>query len=101
MKDRKRSGSISGKKFCRHTTVTQSARKVAEVLNRYQEVTKISNGYINGKGRAQFSLKFIPIHGGWTIHVHGSHAMQELHIYTNDPDATRRKIEETFPDSHC
>lgn len=94
----KRNGSINGAKFCKHTTVTESAQKVAEVLNRCHEVTKISNGCISGKGRAQFSMKFIPIHGGWTIHVHGSHAMQKLHVYTKDPEATRRRIEEVFPE---
>lgn len=93
----KRNGCIHGAKFCRHTTVTEPARRVAEILNKYSEVTKIANGAICGKGPSQFSIKFLQIHGGWTIKVYGAHAVQDLHVYTNDPPSTREKLELKFP----
>lgn len=88
---------LHGRKYCKHTTVTDSARKIAKLADSFPEVTKISLGVIEGKGSAQLGMKFTAIHGGWTIKVGGSHATQKLHIYTNDPAGTRNKIEEHFP----
>lgn len=95
----KRNGCINGAKFCKHSTVTGSARKVAEILNKFPEVTKISNGFISGRGSSQFSIEFLPIHGGWTIKVYGCSAVQKLHIYTEDPAYTREKLIEAFPNN--
>lgn len=95
----KRNGKIHGVKFCRHTTVTEQARKVAEILNKFSEVTKIANGSISGKGPAQFGIKFVQIHGGWKIKVYGTHTVQDLHVYTDDPARTREKLELKFPNN--
>lgn len=92
----KRSGCIHGSKFCRHTTVTEPARRVAEVLNKFPEVTKIANGAISGKGPSQFGIKFFQIHGGWMIKVFGAHAVQKLHVYTDNAQNTRMKLEKEF-----
>lgn len=97
MSNGKHKGHIHGPKFCKHGAVTESARKVAEIANKFQEVGSISNGFIEGKGPAHFSIKFTKINGGWTITVRGSHAVQELHVYTSNPEVTREKIEKKFP----
>lgn len=93
----KRKNYISGPKFCRHGGVTEPARRVAEVVSKYTEVRKISNGDICGRGPSQFGIRFIQINGGWTIKVYGAHAVQDLHVYTNDPPSTREKLELKFP----
>ena len=95
----KRSNCIHGTKFCKHTTVTPVARKVAEFLNNLPDVTKISNGIICGKGPSQFGIKFNQIHGGWMIKVFGAHAVQKLHVYSNNPEGTKQKLIEKFPNS--
>ncbi|HBB43826.1 MAG: hypothetical protein UW27_C0004G0022 [Parcubacteria group bacterium GW2011_GWA1_44_13] len=93
MANGKRKGHINGSKFCKHGKVTESAREVAEMVNKFPEVKKVSNGFLNGKGSSRFSMKFTEINGGWTIKIYGSHAVQELHVYTNNPAETRTKLE--------
>lgn len=93
----KKKGYIHGEKFSVHGRVTESARKVAEVVCKFPEVKSISNGTIVGKGPSQFTIKFEEIHGGWRIKVYGSHAMQKLHVYTKDPSHTLEKIMLKFP----
>ncbi len=99
MANGKRNGCINGAKFCKHSTITESARKVAEILNKFPEVTKIANGTICGKDPSQFGIRFLLIHGGWTIKVYGCSAVQSLHIYTNDPACTKEKLELKFPNN--
>ena len=96
MANGKRKGHINGSKFCKHGTVTESARKVAETVNKFPEVETISNGIISGKGPAHFSIKFDAIHGGWKITVRGSHAVQKLYVYTSNTEETRKRLEEAF-----
>lgn len=90
---------INGPKFCRHGGVTEPARIVAEVVSKFAEVRKISNGDICGKGPSRFGIRFIQINGGWTIKVYGSHTVQDLHVYTNNPPYTREKLELKFPNN--
>lgn len=99
MSNGKRKGHIHGGKFCKHTTVTDASQKVAELVNSFPEVKKISLGIIKRTKSGRFGMKFAPIHGGWTIAVHGSQAVQHLHVYTSDPLHTRKKIEEEFPEN--
>lgn len=96
MANGKRKGHIGGGKFCRHTTVTEAARRVAELLNSFPEVKKISLGIIKRSKSGRFGIKFEPIHGGWRIIVCGTQAVQYLHIYTNSPSDTREKLERKF-----
>ncbi|MBI5078132.1 MAG: hypothetical protein HZB11_02035 [Candidatus Yonathbacteria bacterium] len=96
MSNGKRKGHIHGAKFCRHTTVTEAAQRVVELVNKFPEVKKISLGIIKRSKGGCFGIKFIPIHGGWRIVVRGTQAVQRLHIYTNNPDNTREKLEREF-----
>lgn len=97
MSNGKRKNHILGPKFCKHTTVTESARKVVELINKWNEVTKISLGIIRQTKSGHFDVRFVPIHGGLTISVRGSKAIQQLHVYTSDPNETLRKLGEAFP----
>ncbi|MFZ2303623.1 MAG: hypothetical protein WAV98_02430 [Minisyncoccia bacterium] len=96
MSNGKRKGHIGGAKFCKHTTATESASKIAKLANTFDEVTKISLGVITQTNSGQFGMKFLSINGGWTVSVRGSGTVQKLHVYTNDPTRTREKLEKKF-----
>lgn len=79
-----------------HSTATETAIIVIEVIAKLNEVTKISLGKIKHIGGGERRLKCLPITGGLKIAVRGSGAVQDLFVYTNNPSATQRQAEHIF-----
>jgi hypothetical protein len=89
----------AGKKITTsHTSIIDAALPLVEAAERLPEVTKISLGIIKqvGKSRGQHRIKFLPITGGWRITVRGSATVQEIYVYTEESESTKRSLEAEF-----
>jgi len=78
-----------GKLTRSHTTLIDAAVPLVDFLQGRDEVTKISLGMIKNIGKGSPGLKFHPVVGGWKVVVRGNVSLQEMVVYTSDPDATR------------
>ena len=81
-----------------HTTLTEIAREVIEVLHKIEDVSKVSIGIIKitaSKGGKR-GIKFLPITGGLKAAVRGSGTVQELYIYTKNPKNTEETLLKMF-----
>ena len=81
-----------------HTTLTGIARKVVEALHKIEDVSKVSIGIIKttaSKGGKR-GIKFLPITGGLKAAVRGSGTVQELYIYTKNPENTKKILSDLF-----
>lgn len=87
---------LGGKITDSHTTSTETAAVVIDVLSKLDEVTKISLGSIRHIGGGERRLKVAPITGGIKIAVRGSGAVQDLFVYTSNPLSTEKKLENIF-----
>jgi hypothetical protein len=79
-----------------HSTLTDTAREVVEIAQKYTEVSKIGIGFIDHTHSGRRDIKFILINGGLKIKVVGSGAVQELYIYTNNPEIIKNNLTESF-----
>ena len=75
-----------------HSTLTDTSILVVNEVSKYPEVSKIGIANITHVGGGRKSLKFLPITGGIKAVVRGSGSVQDIYIYTNDPEKTKRKI---------
>lgn len=88
----------SGGKFTdAHSSFIPAAEKLVDLANGCPEVTKIVLGHIKvGIGGGQHRLKITLINGGLRALVRGPTSIQELYIYTKDPERTQKLLEEFF-----
>lgn len=78
-----------------HTTVTQAAGLVADIAARSPLVHKIAIGVIvPGKGGGARRIKITDREHAMRLIVRGDGAIQELWIYSNDREQTKRIIAE-------
>jgi hypothetical protein len=76
-----------------HTPLIDAAIPVVDNAEKYSEVSKISLGEIKVIGRGLPNIKFFPINGGWKLVIRGNISRQDIFIYTDDPEKTRKSIE--------
>ena len=81
-----------GKLTRSHTTVIDAVAPLVDLLQECQEVSKISLGMIKNIGKGQTGLKFHPVTGGWRVVVRGNTSLQELVVYTPEPEVVRRRL---------
>ncbi|MBL9103945.1 MAG: hypothetical protein JNL82_23580 [Myxococcales bacterium] len=75
----------TGRKLTRsHTTITDKAREVVNLLEPLPEVTKISLGIIKQIGLGKPAIKFHPITGGFRCAIRGNTSIQEIWVYVGD-----------------
>ncbi len=88
----------SSKVTASHRTCIEEARVVVKTAERLPNVTKISLGPIKQirRGAGRRRLKFGPATGGLRVSVRGTGALQEVYLYTKDPERTREAILEAF-----
>jgi len=75
-----------------HSTASEAACEVVQVAINLPEVSKVSVGYIRNIGGSNRSLKFADIIGGILAKVRGNAAIQEVYIYTNNPEKTKAAL---------
>lgn len=81
-----------------HTTLTDAAREIVEAVHHIPHVSKVSVGIIKttaSKGGKR-GIKFLPITGGVKAIVRGSGTVQELYIYTKNPDIVTQLLLRIF-----
>lgn len=81
-----------GKLTRSHTTLIDAAVPLVDLLQDRDDVTKISLGIIKSIGKGVPGLKFHPVTGGWKVVVRGNVSLQEMVVYTGDPEAVRRAL---------
>ena len=81
-----------GKLTKNHTTLIDAAAELIDHLQECDEVTKISLGLIKNIGKGRPGLKFHPLVGGWRVVVRGSLSLQEIVIYTAEPEKVKRSL---------
>ena len=79
-----------------HSTLTDTAREVVEIAQKYIEVSKIGIGFITHTHSGRRGIKFLPISGGIKVIVRGSGAVQELYIYTSNPEIIKDGLLQSF-----
>lgn len=79
-----------------HSTLTDTSILVVNAASKYSEVSKIGIANITHIGGGRKSLKFLPITGGIKAVVRGSGSVQEIYIYTSNPEMTKEKLIKTF-----
>lgn len=79
-----------------HSTLTDTAQDIVEILSKDKEVTKVGIGYITHVRGGRRDIKFSPINGGFKAVVRGSGAVQELYVYTKAPEYIIGKISKYF-----
>jgi len=85
---------LAGGKLTRsHTTLIDAAVPVVRALQNRSEVSKISLGIIKVIGKGPPTMKLTPVVGGWKLVIRGNVSLQELVVYTGDPEATRAFVE--------
>jgi hypothetical protein len=85
----------NSKRGGRHTTLIDAARPLVAFVNGLPEVKRISFGRIEAGVRGgRQKIKIKDINGGLRIDVRGSTSIQELYVYSSEPKATKRKIED-------
>ena len=81
-----------GKLTRSHTTLIDAVAPLVDFLQGRDEVSKISLGLIRNIGRGMPGLKFHPVTGGWRVVVRGNVSLQEMVVYTSDPERTRKAL---------
>ena len=85
-----------GKLTRSHTTLIDAAQPVVDWLQKAENVSKISLGMIKVIGRGKPGLKFHPVTGGWRLVIRGNISLQELVIYTSEPERLKQQVEKRF-----
>ena len=79
----------------KHTTLIGLAGILSDGLRPRPEVTGVSPGKINsGQGKAETRVKVVAILGGILMKVRQGSSVQEVRVYTKDPDVTTDAIQE-------
>jgi len=81
-----------GKLTRSHTTLIDAAAPLVDYLQGCADVSKISLGIIKSLGKGSTGLKFYPVTGGWKVTVRGNTSLQEIVVYTTDPERIRREL---------
>lgn len=79
-----------------HTSAIEKADEVVSLIQKLPEVTKISLGIIKHIGVGKPAVKFHPITGGFKAVIRGNISIQEIFVYTKDPDEVQKKIKGLF-----
>jgi len=58
------------------------------------EVTKISLSKIESVRNAKRRLKFRPVPAGWEVVVYGNTSIQTIYLFTKEPLAVKKALEE-------
>lgn len=87
-------GHVSGSKITQsHTTATEEAERVVKAAAALPEVSKIVLGVIKpGLRSGRLRLKFLPITGGLRVEVRGVSSVQQVFVYTAEPEQTQRAL---------
>jgi hypothetical protein len=87
-------GTFAGGKITRsHSTAIEAAEPIIRAAERQPEVSKIAlHRIVSGTKNGQHGLKFAPINGGLKVTVRGPRSLQELFIYTSDPERTKTAL---------
>lgn len=91
----KRGGKITDS----HSTMTEASAELVEAAIKLAFVTKISLGEIRHVPGGRRDLKFLPINGGVKASVRGNGAVQQIFIYTKDPEIVIQTLNENFKKS--
>jgi Predicted metal-binding protein (DUF2103) len=93
---RMKKGARSGGKYTgSHTTVVPGAAIIADIADQCAYVTKIALGYIKGglpPAKGLRRIKILVDTGSLLVTVRDNISQQELRVYTNDKEATKRII---------
>jgi Predicted metal-binding protein (DUF2103) len=81
-----------GKLTRSHTTLIDAAAPLVDYLQTLEVVSKISLGVIKNIGKGPASLKFLAVTGGWKVTIRGNTSLQEIIVYTSDPDLVRHGL---------
>jgi len=81
-----------GKLTRNHTTLIDAAAPLVDFLQGRDEVSKISLGIIKNIGKGARGLKFHAVTGGWRVIVRGNVSLQEMVVYTTDPEKVREGL---------
>lgn len=79
-----------------HTTIIDAAAVVVDTAKRREEVTKICLSIIQNVRSNGRRLKFKSIQAGWQVIIYGNTYMQDVYIYTSNPETTKQAIEQAF-----
>lgn len=92
------SGHLSGGKYtASHTTVIDAALLPAQAAARLPCVTKISLGLIKTLRNGPPAIKFAEDCAGCVlVKVRGGSSIQEIRVYTTDPDETEAVMRAAF-----
>lgn len=78
-----------GKLTRSHTTLIDAAAVLVDHLQDRDDVSKISLGIIKNIGKGAPGLKFHAVVGGWKVVVRGNCSLQEMVVYTSEPERVR------------
>lgn len=91
------SHNFSHKKLTRsHTTLIDGAINIVKHATTMTEVSKISLGIIKKISIGKPRIKFLPITGGVKSIIRGNAYIQEIFIYTNNPENTTKALTKIF-----
>ena len=87
----------AGGKFSRsHSSVIPSATEILDILHEMPEVKKISLGIIKA-GKTSGGKRYLKLKertGGLLMTVRGNSSIQEIGIYSNDPEKIKKVLKE-------
>ncbi len=92
-------GHLAGGKFTSsHTTVIDVARKALEAVAQLDCVNKIALAIIKSTrgGSVAKAVKITEISTGLQVSFRGPRNIQEVFVYTSDPEATAARLKEVF-----
>ncbi len=87
---------LGGKITNSHSSLTETAEKLVVKAVKLELISKISISTITHVGGGRKSLKFLPITGGVKAVVRGSGSVQDIYIYTTNPEVTKFDLEKIF-----
>ncbi len=87
---------LGGKITNSHSSLTETAEKLVAKAIKLESISKISISTITHVGGGRKSLKFLPITGGVKAIVRGSGSVQDIYIYTSNPEETKIELEKIF-----
>ena len=81
-----------------HSSATESTAKITKILDKSNLVSKISLGIIKKtKGKSgNINIKCVPITGGIRATIVGGGTVQEVYIYTKEPEKIEKLLLKTY-----
>ncbi|MDB5239009.1 MAG: hypothetical protein JWO00_344 [Candidatus Parcubacteria bacterium] len=90
------SGLLGSKKInSRHSTMTEDAKLLISIADAEESVTKIVLGVVKNVSGGKPHLKFNAIPAGFSVKVRGLGDVQEVFIYTKNPNVPA-SLQEAF-----